>query len=126
MKTIAAEKNFEGKVKAFLKDQKCWTLKTWSNGIQRSGVPDLLICCNGYFIGAELKAPKGVPSDLQIYNLFKIEESGGIAVLLYPKDFENFKALIIALNSGDLDEGKRICEFFHGQLHIYNLDAELS
>ena len=50
-----AEKQFEKKVKAFLDEQGVWWLKTWSNGIQREGVPDLLVCCNGYFIGVELK-----------------------------------------------------------------------
>ena len=35
------EKQFENKVKKFLKEQGCWVLKTWSNGVQRKGVPDL-------------------------------------------------------------------------------------
>jgi hypothetical protein len=91
---MAAEKNFENKVKAFLKEQNCWVLKTWSNGVQRSGVPDLLICCNGYFIGIELKAPNGKPSELQLWNVQKIREAGGIAIVLYPDQFEYFKALI--------------------------------
>ena len=91
---MPAEKNFENKVKAFLKEQGCWQLKTWSNGVQRSGVPDLLVCCNGHFVGVELKAPKGKASELQLWNLRKIEEAGGYAILLYPSDFEEFKTLI--------------------------------
>lgn len=97
---MAQEKNFENKVKGFLKNQGCWTLKTWSNGVQRSGVPDLLVCCNGYFVGVELKAANGKPSELQLYNLRKIEESGGYAILLYPCDYELFKGFINALNNG--------------------------
>ena len=96
---MAAEKNFENKVKVFLKEQGCWTLKTWSNGVQRSGVPDLLVCCYGYFIGVELKAPNGTPSDLQLWNLRKIEESGGFAWLLYPTGFDAFKDFIKCLKS---------------------------
>lgn len=88
---MAAEKNFEKKVKDFLKAEGCWFLKTWSNGIQRSGVPDILVCYKGYFIGVELKAPKGAPSDLQLWNLLKIDEAGGFAWLLYPDGFEEFK-----------------------------------
>lgn len=91
---MAAEKNFENKVKAFLKEQGCWFLKTWSNGVQRSGVPDLLVCCNGYFMGIELKAPNGKPSELQLWNVQKIREAGGIAIVLYPDQFEGFKDLI--------------------------------
>lgn len=91
---MAGEKRFEEKVKAFLKEQGCWILKTWSNGVQRSGVPDLLICCNGYFLGVELKAENGKPSELQLWNIDKIREAGGIAIVLYPDQFEDFKALI--------------------------------
>lgn len=97
---MAQEKNFENKVKAFLKNQDCWTLKTWSNGVQRSGVPDLLVCCKGNFVGIELKAANGKPSQLQLWNLRKIEESGGYAILLYPSDFELFKGFINSLNTG--------------------------
>lgn len=88
------EKEFENKVKAFLKDRGCWVLKTWSNGVQRQGIPDLLVCCNGYFVGVELKAEKGRPSELQKYNIEKIRESGGIAIILYPDKFEKFQCLI--------------------------------
>lgn len=91
------EKEFENKVKAFLKDRGCWVLKTWSNGVQRQGVPDLLVCCNGFFVGVELKAEKGRPSDLQLWNIEEIRKSGGIAIVLYPDKFEQFKAMIYEL-----------------------------
>ena len=61
---MASEKEFETKVKEFLDNRGIWHLKTWSNGIQRKGIPDLLICCNGLFLGVELKAMNGKPSDL--------------------------------------------------------------
>jgi Holliday junction resolvase len=92
---MAAEKNFENKVKAFLKEQGCWFIKYWAGGeFTKAGVPDLLICCNGHFLGVELKAPKGKPSELQLWNISKINQAGGIGMVLYPKDFEDFKALI--------------------------------
>ena len=88
------EKSFENKVKQFLKDQGCWVLKTWSNGIQREGIPDLLICCNGYFLGVELKAENGKPSNLQLWNIEEIRKAGGVGIVLYPDQFEEFKDLI--------------------------------
>ena len=97
---MTSEKNFENKIKAFLDEQGCWFVKTWSNGIQRQGIPDLLICCNGYFIGAELKAENGRPSALQIWNINEINKSGGFGMILYPDDFERFKDFIRALNGG--------------------------
>ena len=49
-----------------------------------------------------MKAPKGKPSPLQIHNLKKIDESGGLGVLLYPKDFEIFKKMIQELNDSKI------------------------
>lgn len=99
---MAAEKQFETKVKKFLKTKGCWSLKYWGGAsYTKSGIPDLLVCCNGQFLGVELKAPKGRPSDLQIYNLREIDRSGGYAILLYPDDYPIFQQLIQAIQSGD-------------------------
>jgi len=99
---MAAEKNFENKVKKFLKTKGCWSLKYWGGAsYTKSGIPDLLVCCNGCFLGVELKAPKGRPSDLQIYNLREIDRAGGYAVLLYPDDYPIFQSLVQAIQSGD-------------------------
>lgn len=97
MVNIAEEKNFENKVKTFLKSQNAWILKTWGGGMQRSGIPDLLCCVHGKFVAVEVKATRGKPSELQLWNVKKIKESGGIAVVLYPKDFEEFKKEILKL-----------------------------
>lgn len=92
---MAAEKNFENKVKNYLKEQDCWFIKYWGGAqFTKSGVPDLLVCCNGFFLGVELKAPKGKPSELQLWNIEQIKKAGGFALVLYPKDFDNFKKLI--------------------------------
>ena len=91
---MGSEKQFENKVKAYLKSQGCWVLKTWSNGIQRSGVPDLLVCCNGYFLGIELKAENGKPTELQLYNMEQIRNAGGIGIVLYPHQFDEFKTFV--------------------------------
>ena len=89
---MAAEKNFEEKVKKYLDERNDWYLKYWGGGgFTKSGIPDLLVCDCGRFLGIELKANNGKPSLLQLYNLKKIREAGGIGVLLYPKEFELFK-----------------------------------
>lgn len=88
------EKDFEMKVKEYLKEEGCWILKTWSNGVQRDGVPDLLVCCHGIFLGVELKAENGKPSPLQLWNIRQIRKACGIAVVLYPEQFDAFKDLV--------------------------------
>ena len=92
---MTSEKQFEDKVKKFLKNEGCWFLKYWAGAnYTKSGIPDLLICCNGYFLGVELKAPWGKASELQLWNIKKIKSAGGIGLILYPKDFDSFKKLI--------------------------------
>ena len=83
--------NFENKIKTYLKSIGAYFIKTHGDRFSKIGVPDLIVCYKGLFIGIELKAPNGKPSELQLYNLREIEKSGGISYLLYPKDFEKFK-----------------------------------
>lgn len=63
------------------------------------GTPDLLCCIGGLFVAVEIKSEKGKPSALQTYTLSQIEKAGGVAALLYPKDFESFKVDMAALAS---------------------------
>ena len=43
----------------------------------KKGCPDLLICCQGKFIGCEVKSAKGRQSEAQIQAQADIEKSGG-------------------------------------------------
>ena len=98
---MASEKNFENRIKSFLKSNNCYFIKYWGGGeFTKAGVPDILACCNGKFLGIEVKAKNGKPSELQLYNLKKIDEAGGFAILLYPDDFKTFKTMIELIQSG--------------------------
>lgn len=104
---MAAEKQFEMKVKKFLKTKGCWSLKYWGGAsYTKSGVPDLLVSCSGRFMGIELKAPNGRPSPLQIVNLREIDRSGGFAILLYPDDYALFQNLVQCIQAGDQENAE--------------------
>lgn len=78
-----------------MKSKNCWYVKYWGGGtFTKAGIPDLLVCCNGYFLGIEIKAKNGRLSEIQKYEIEKIRKSGGISFALYPKDFDDFKFLI--------------------------------
>lgn len=92
---MAAEKNFENRVKAYLKSKGVWYIKYWGGArFTKSGIPDLLACVNGKFVAIELKAPNGKPSELQLYTIEQIKKAGGKAFVLYPKDFNKFKGIV--------------------------------
>ena len=99
---MAQEKNFENRIKNFLKKEGCWFVKYWGGGqFTKKGVPDLLVCCNGRFIGIEVKAEKGRASPLQKYNLQMIDKSGGYGILLFPDQYELFRHFIQCIKTGD-------------------------
>ncbi|EPY2279541.1 VRR-NUC domain-containing protein [Clostridium sporogenes] len=89
---MAAEKKFENEIKKFLSElPKTWFYKNWSGPYSKSGIPDIIACVDGHFIGIEVKAPNGKPSELQKRNIRLIQECRGLGYILYPKDFEAFK-----------------------------------
>ncbi len=91
---MASEKTFENKVKKFLESEGCWFVKFFANSYTKQGIPDILASVNGYFVGVEVKAQQGKPSELQVYNVNKIRESGGFAMILYPSAFPKFKEFV--------------------------------
>lgn len=48
----------------------------------------------------EVKATKGKPSDLQLWNIEQINQSGGIGIILYPDQFDQFKGMVKFLLGG--------------------------
>lgn len=87
------ENQFQAKVIKFLKEQpNVWHIKYWAGSqYTKEGIPDILACIDGVFHGIELKTDVGTPSKLQIYNIRKINDAGGEAYILRPKDFEAWK-----------------------------------
>ena len=100
---MAAQKNFDNKLKDFLKEKGCWFIKYWAGAdFTKSGIPDLLCCINGHFVGVELKAENGKTSDLQFYQLNQINKANGIGIVLRPSQFEKFKKLVEELLTHDV------------------------
>lgn len=96
---MAEEKRFEIKIKNFLEEQGAWFVKFFANSYTKSGIPDILACVNGYFIGIEVKAQNGHPSALQLHHCSKIRKAGGFAFVVYPSGFEDFKEFIKGLKT---------------------------
>jgi hypothetical protein len=51
-------------------------------GYGRSGIPDIVVCYRGRFIGVECKAGKNQATALQEAELIKIEQAQGIAIIV--------------------------------------------
>lgn len=106
---MAAEKQFENKIKIWLKEHGCYFVKFFANRMTKTGVPDILACVNGHFVGIEVKAQNGKPSELQLYNVKKIRESGGLAFVVYPSGWDELKEILTGLRRDDFTiKGKEI------------------
>lgn len=76
------ESKVKKKVVKTLKELGCYYFHPVTSGYGHSGVPDIVVCFFGRFIGIEVKANGGVPTDLQKKNLNDILESGGMALVI--------------------------------------------
>ena len=52
-----------------LKEMQAYVVKPVTGGFGNSGVPDLLVCVSGKFVGIECKAGGNKPTALQLHNL---------------------------------------------------------
>ena len=93
-----SESNFQKKIIKYLESIDAYVFKHNASAISKAGVPDLICCYRGLFIGIEVKKDnKSKPTELQKYNINKINECGGIGFVLRPDKFELFKELIKGL-----------------------------
>lgn len=97
---MGPEKTFENKIKKYIEDQGGWFVKFFANRMTKEGIPDILACIGGYFVGIEVKAQNGKPSELQIYHCNKIRKAGGFAFIVYPSGWEDLKRILNQLKHG--------------------------
>lgn len=90
-----SEKNFENRIKTWLKNHNCYYVKFFANAYTRRGVPDILASVNGWFVGIEVKADSGRPSELQLDNIQLIRDSGGYAWVVYPSGWEELQTILL-------------------------------
>jgi len=92
-----SEQQIQTKIKTWLESQGAYVIKVIS--ATKAGIPDLIVCYKGLFIGIEVKRPstKSNVSKLQKYNLDKIIACGGHSMVAW--DLDMVKNFI-----GELDE----------------------
>ena len=75
-----------------------------TGGYGGSGVPDIIICYEGYFIALECKAGKNKPTALQEKNLRDISKAGGMALVVNESNMHNIVDIIIGYVAGNTCE----------------------
>lgn len=92
------EKKVKDKVKKILGEHGAYYFMPATGGYGKSGVPDIVACIKGRFVGIECKANGGKPTALQEKNLMDIINKGGISILVDETGIEAFKVLISSID----------------------------
>lgn len=85
------EKDIEKKIKKWLKDNNFYFFKVHGSSFMQPGIPDIVSCINGHFVGIEVKNKGKLwnQSEEQKIHQQLIEKAGGLYILT--SDLETVK-----------------------------------
>jgi Holliday junction resolvase len=79
---LTPEAKVKKKVKEILDQMGVYHFSPMQNGMGRAGIPDIIGCLEGQFLGIECKAGKGTTTALQERELNRILNAGGYALVV--------------------------------------------
>lgn len=79
---MTPEAKVKAKIKEVLKDLNAWYCMPMGTGYGHSGIPDFIVCLDGFFVAIEAKAGKGTTTALQEREIRRIGEAKGIALVV--------------------------------------------
>jgi len=79
---MTPEAKVKKKVKEILDQMGVYHFSPMQNGMGRAGIPDIIGCLEGQFLGIECKAGKGTTTALQERELTRIQNAGGYALVV--------------------------------------------
>ena len=88
------ESKVKKKVKKILDDLGAYHFSPMMDGYGRSGVPDIIACYKGKFIGIECKSGDNKPTLLQLRNIEDIKRNQGLAIVINEGNIESLLALV--------------------------------
>jgi len=95
---MTPEGKVKKRVKAILDEQQVYHFSPMQNGMGRAGIPDIVACHNGKFIGIECKAGSNKPTALQERELNRILNAGGEAYVINEENIEQLREELIWMN----------------------------
>jgi hypothetical protein len=91
---MTPEAKVKKKVTTILKSIGAYYFFPVTGGFGRSGVPDIICCLNGNFIGIECKAGDNKPTALQYKNLEEIQAAGGFAFVVNEDNIDSLERVL--------------------------------
>lgn len=75
------EARLQRRIQHYLKSQGIFCFKVHGSEFMVAGLPDIVACMDGYFLGIEVKMPGNSPSERQLYVHSLIADSGGVVIV---------------------------------------------
>ena len=94
------EKKVKNKVVSILKEVGAYHFYPVASGYGSAGIPDLVACIRGKFIGIECKANGGKVTALQEKNLMQIINNGGYSFIVDETGIGAFKLMLMTIAEG--------------------------
>jgi Holliday junction resolvase len=91
---MTPEAKVKKKVVDVLKSNGAYYFYPVTGGYGRSGVPDIICCYHGVFIGIECKAGSNKPTPLQEAEMRKIRDAGGITLVVNETNINEVDTLL--------------------------------
>ena len=88
------ESKVKAKVVKLLKHYDVYYFFPATHGFGRSGVPDVVCCVRGWFLGIECKAGANKPTPLQEREIAAIQESKGHAIVVNENNLDVLDQLL--------------------------------
>jgi hypothetical protein len=95
------EAKVKAKIHVLLKKHKAYAVNYIGGISANNGTPDILACLHGVFIGIEAKAGNNKPTDLQTLNLKRIDEAGGLALVINEVNLDQLDGVLHAVKIGN-------------------------
>jgi hypothetical protein len=95
---MTPEGKVKKRVKAILDELQVYNFSPMQNGMGRAGIPDIIACHGGKFIGIECKAGDNKPTALQERELNRILNAGGEAYVINEENIEQLREELIWMN----------------------------
>lgn len=96
---ITPEKRVKNSVVAILLEYGAYYFYPIGSGYGSSGVPDIIVCFQGRFIGIECKAGKNTLSALQRQNIERINAASGITLVINEGNIQDVENTLVAINA---------------------------
>jgi Holliday junction resolvase len=100
---MTPEAKVKKKVKEILDEHQVYHFSPMQNGMGRAGIPDIVACHGGKFIGIECKAGNNKPTALQERELNRILNAGGEAFVINEENIEQLKEELLWMNNHSRD-----------------------